>query len=131
MNRLREVKLLSRIPGSPSLISPYAPNQLDLGNSSAGASTPNKYLKAIYHHSMLFPSSPDIQDCEIQTSKILIGEGGQGTCVKGLFLGDQEIAMKKLKSSALQDEKIKEVGTCLYRVAIPRLTSTVLVEGQA
>jgi len=58
-------------------------------------------LSAIYSHLIFkqFPSSPEIQSYELVKSTALSDRGGFGECYKGIFLGDQEVALKCLRVS--------------------------------
>lgn len=75
----------------------------------AEVETKRNSLKDIFSSTLLFPSLPDIKDHEIQLTSSYVGEGGQGTCKMGIFLGDQQVVMKMLKVGGKNAAKTKKV----------------------
>ncbi|KDQ07589.1 hypothetical protein BOTBODRAFT_597528 [Botryobasidium botryosum FD-172 SS1] len=54
-------------------------------------------LSWLYSNTKLFPWHPEIQSYEIRKLASMSDRGGFGECYKGVFLNDQEVAMKCLR----------------------------------
>jgi len=87
--------------------------EMHLRPDSQGRENHVACLAILYSDVKAFPSSPDIQEYEIQMKTSLSKKGGFGDCFKGVFLNKFDVAMKCLRiptdfeSSADQAQEAK------------------------